>query len=380
MAATPTLRRRSAHAVLDVLLAADGGRSGSELMAATGLSRPTVHAVCDELIAEGWLVELEPRPPADPSRPGRRARVYAADADAAHVLAVDLGATSVRAAVADLRGEVAGEAVAAFRHDRVPAPERLAVARAAVERARAGTGDRPLLGAAIGVPSPVTDGRVRAAEHYLPGLAGIDLRRALDPQPVRGPVLVDNDANLALLAERWCGAATGVADAVLVLTGERLGAGVCVDGRAVRGHRGGAGELGFLHLVSGVGGTEAIGSLARRWGSAALGRPVRAEEVVAAARAGDERAVRVLHDVARRTARALAVVATLLDPELVVLGGGAAEGADLLLTPLRDELAALVDRVPRLAASRHAGRGVLLGAVRAALDEVRPRLLGPDGR
>ena len=92
MAATPMLRRRNARAVLDVLLAADGGRSGGELMAATGLSRPTVHAVCDELIAGGWLVELGPRRPADPSRPGRRARVYAARADAAHVLGVDLGA------------------------------------------------------------------------------------------------------------------------------------------------------------------------------------------------------------------------------------------------------------------------------------------------
>jgi predicted NBD/HSP70 family sugar kinase len=372
------LRRRNARAVLDVLLAADGGRSGGELMAATGLSRPTVHAVCDELIAGGWLVELGPRRPADPSRPGRRPGSTPPAPTpptcwrrpGRHVGA----RRGRRPARGGRRGGVRG----------VPArprarEERLAVARAAVERARAAAGDRPLLGAAVGVPSPVAEGRVRAGEHYLPGLAGLDLRRALDPLPVRGPVLVDNDANLALLAERWSGAATGVADAVLVLTGERLAracastAGRCAGTAAPRGS--------WASCTSSAGSATPTRSAAwpgagaaPRW-AARCGR----RQVVSAARAATSGPSACCTRSPGRTARALAVVATLLDPELIVLGGGAAEGADLLLTPLRGELAALVDRAPRLAASRHAGRGVLLGAVRAALDEVRPRLLEPGG-
>lgn len=378
-ATSPMLRRLNAQAVLDALLDADpaAGLSGADLMDATRLSRPTVHAVCDELIARGWLTELDALRPADSSRPGRRARVYAPLPGAGHVLGVDMGATTVRAAVADLRGTVLGEDAAAFRHDRVPAGERIAATRAACLRAAERAGVTALLGAAVGVPSPVADGRVAAVDDYLPGLAAEDLRLLLDPLPlaVEGPVLVDNDANLALLAERWTGAAADADDAVLVLAGERLGAGICVDGRIVRGHRGRAGELGFLDLVAGVGDTAAVGNLARRWGTAALGRPVRAEDVAAAARAGDDRARAVLRDVARRTARVLAVLAVLLDPEVIVIGGGAAGAADVLLDPLEQELGALTPRTPRLVASALAERGVLLGAVRAALDDVRPRLL-----
>ncbi|MBW0092692.1 ROK family protein, partial [Pseudonocardia sp. KRD-188] len=122
-------------------------------------------------------------------------------------------------------------------------------------------------------------------------------------------------------------------------------------------------------------GTAAIGSLARRWGSAELGRTVRAEQVVAAAGAGDETARGVVDAVARRIARALAVLATLLDPEMLVVGGAVAAAGEVLLAPLRREVAGLTERPVRLSASVLADRGVVLGAVRTALDEVRPRLL-----
>ena len=81
-------------------------------MAATGLSRPTVHEICDDLIARGLAVEEAPAPGGGP---GRRPRVYAARADAAHVVGVDMGESTVRAAVADLRGDVVGEALTPLR-------------------------------------------------------------------------------------------------------------------------------------------------------------------------------------------------------------------------------------------------------------------------
>jgi predicted NBD/HSP70 family sugar kinase len=366
---TTVVRLMNTRAVLAEVLDR-GPRSAADLMAATGLSRPTVHAVCDDLIARGWLVEP---PRADAGRPGRPARVYAARPGAGFVLAADMGATSVRAAVADLAGTVVGEAAAAYRHEHVDAPERLAVTHDACLRALEAAGATPgqVLGAVLGVPAPVTaGGHAVATEGYLPGLADLDLRSAL-----LVPALVENDANLAVAAERWLGVAHGIDDVVLVLAGERLGAGVCLGGRLVRGHRGGVGEMGFLDLVAGVGDTAAIGHLARAWGSDRLGRPVSAEEVTAAARAGDPAALDVLDAVARRVARALAVLATLLDPELIVIGGAVAAAGDVLLAPLEREVALLTVRPVRLAASSLADRGVLLGAVRVALDDVRPRLL-----
>ena len=206
-ATSPMLRRLNAQAVLDALLDADptAGLSGADLMDATRLSRPTVHAVCDELIARGWLTELDSLRPADSSRPGRRARVYAPLPGAGHVLGVDMGATTVRAAVADLRGVVLGEDAAAFRHDRVPAAERIAATRAACRRAAGRAGVTALLGAAVGL----------AGER--PGLLGTagderSLRRAQEGElraaarlagdPARRVALVD-EANAVRPRTRW---------------------------------------------------------------------------------------------------------------------------------------------------------------------------------
>ena len=148
------------------------------------------------------------------------------------------------------------------------------------------------------------------------------------------------DANLAVLAERWHGVAHGVDNVVLVLAGERLGAGIVVDGRLVRGAGGAAGELAFLEVVEGVGDTHGIGAVARmsgqgvvrrqrsaRSGRAALyelatGDPdrVTGEMVATAARRGDPAAEDILRGVAERTARMVGVLRGLLDPELVVTG------------------------------------------------------------
>lgn len=377
------LRRRNSQAVLDVLLAG-GPHDAAELMAATGLSRPTVHEICDHLIGRGLALELAPEPGGGR---GRRPRRYAVRADAAHVLGVDMGETTVRAAVADLRGELVGEAAAAFPDPRIGAAGRLRAVRATAARALSAAGVPPdaVHAATLGVPAPVTaDGRAVAVETYLPGLAAVDLRTALRPL-LHGPVAVENDADLAVLGERWRGAAAGCDDAVLLLAGERLGAGICVGGALLRGRSGGAGEMGFLHLVSGVGDTDGIGRLLR----GATGMP--APAAFAAAARGDPAALAALEVVARRVGRVLAVVATLLDPQVLVLGGAVAEAGPVLMGPLRRAYAgALRERplraTPALEASPLAERGTVLGAVRVALDAVVPHLLdrprtgGRDGR
>lgn len=401
-AGPPLLRRMNAQAVLDALLAAPGPVDATTLMDATGLSRPTVHAVCEALVAHGLAAEpAAADPPPGPARRGRRARGYALRAGAAPVVGVDMGAGSVRAAVADLRGAVVGEACTTLPDPTLRASDRLAAVRATAARALTAAGVEPaaVRGAALAVPAPVDPaGRAVADDGYLPGLAAADLRGALAPLLPVAPV-VDNDANLAVLAERWLGAAAGAADIVLVLAGERLGAGICAGGRLVRGRAGGAGEMGFLDLVAGVGDPTGIGALARAGGARAIadgragallgartgGDPgrVRAEDVVAAAADGDPVAAALLGEVTERVARALAVLAGVLDPEVLVVGGAVAAAGEALRAPLAQALDRALDGVlpagtaarPRLAVSPLAGRGPLLGAVRAALDDLRPRLL-----
>jgi predicted NBD/HSP70 family sugar kinase len=365
------LRRRNSQAVLAALLDA-GPLEGVALMAATGLSRPTVHEICDDLIARGLAVE---QPPSRGSGPGRRPRVYALRADAAQVIGVDMGETTVRVAVADLRGDVVGEATAAFDDPRMAADRRLVRVRDTVADALRSAGVAPaeVRAAALGVPAPVSaDGRVVAVDAYLPGLARVDLRTVL--APLRVAPIVENDADLAVLAERWRGAAVGCADAVLLLAGERLGAGICVGGRLVRGRSGGAGEMGFLHLVTGVGTPDGIGRLLRR--ATGLAAP----DAFAEAARREPAALGALDAVSERVGRVLAILATLLDPQVIVLGGAVAEAGDVLMAPLRRAyVGALRERPPRatpaLAASPLAERGTVLGAVRVALDDLVPRLL-----
>jgi len=389
-ATSPLLRRLNAAAVLDALRAT-GPATGSELMAATGLSRPTVHTVCDRLISQGWIHELEHRLPERGHGPGRRARQYAFNAHAGFVIGIDLGQNKVTAVLADLRGDQVAENTRLFRREDIGAKARIAELHRAVASAldQAGLERSAVLAVALAVPGPVDDdGHVVAKDEYLPGLAKIDLRSAVG-EGFGAPVLVENDANLAVLAERWRGAAQGVDDVVELLAGERLGSGLYLGGRLIRGGRGGAGELEFLSMVDDVGNTDGIARLAKAYGAKAVanaparkrgsaqtlvqavdGDPeqVRAELVFAAARAGDPVAVAVVDKVTARIARVVALLHTFLDPDMVVIGGAVAHAGDVLVESLRRDVGALVAKPPLIVASTLGDHAVVTGAVRRALD------------
>jgi len=212
------------------------------------------------------------------------------------------------------------------------------------------------------------------------GLFDLGLRPAL--KETRGwTVLLENDANLAALGDRWQGAAAGIDDVVVILASERLGSGIVEGGRLVHGTRGSAGELAYLDLVEGVGDTYGIAHLARTWAVEALataapttlrsvqGR-VEAEHVFTAAEQGDAVALGILDRLADRMARVVGTVATLLNPELVVIGGGVADSAGVLLGPISERLKEFTATPARVAVSPLGDSIVTVGAVRCALDYV----------
>ena len=182
-------------------------------------------------------------------------------------------------------------------------------------------------------------------------------------------VLVDNDCNLGVIAERWVGAAQGVDDVFCVLASERMGAGIVVDGRIVRGHAGAAGEMPFLGAHEVRHGAEGIADLLREYSGAP------AEEVFAAAAAGDRAAADAVGHAVADAGRAIATMALVLDPELVVIGGGIAEAGEAVVGPIRELVEGMAHVAPRLAASPLGARGPLLGAIRAALDRVEAQAL-----
>jgi predicted NBD/HSP70 family sugar kinase len=406
---TPTsllLRRMTASAVLDALRSG-GPMTGSDLIDATGLARPTVHVVCNDLIRLGWIRETERRRPAGDRRRGRPARCYEFQSRAGFVLGID-ATDRVRVRLADLRGDRVASSSEPLAHVSVPADDRVAAIWRQIGRVLALAGVEPsrVLAVTVGVPTSVdADGRPLGREAYLPGLPGRDLGPEIGGR-FGWPVLVENDANLAAWGERWRGVAAGVDDLVVMLADERLGSGLFSDGRPVRGHRGGAGELRLFELVERVASTYGIAWLLRSLGAAAVtglgpsgpagpkggrgrvlwkltdGDPAAVETatVLEAARAGDEVALEVVDEVAGRMAHAIAAVAGLLNPELVVISGAVAGAGDLFLHRIRDRLVPdLIDMPPRLAMSSLGDQAVVVGAVRMALDHVEASLLGSPG-
>lgn len=391
-------RRRNA---LEVLGHAWSGEplTASDLIERTGLTRSTVIAVCDDLIELGWIDELENQRAAGDYVKGRPARRYALRRDAGVIVGVDAGQHSVGVLVADLLGETVAHRVERVDHEAVeelPRERRVADIERVLDRAlrEAGAVDASVLAITFGVPAPVdSQGRSPVGDNGFWGAMNPDLVQRFTR---RGwSAVADNDANLAALAEGWRGAAVGCADYVTLLSGERLGGGVVLDGSLLRGARGLTGEMRYLDLVEGVGSAEGVAALARVWAREALDRPRRrrsllddlerpgAEQVLSAAAAGDPLARAVVDRLADRLTRVAATLANLLDVSLIVVGGALAASAGPLLEQVADRLVGQVHApVPRILPSTLGDQAVVLGAVRAGLDRVRtdPLALHVTGR
>ncbi|GAA2300671.1 ROK family transcriptional regulator [Streptomyces kunmingensis] len=342
----------------------------SGLATSTGLSRPTVEALVEELAAQGWIAETDA--PAAGRAPGRPARRVRFRAEAGHVVGVDIGLKKLVLLLARLDGQV----VARQREDfpaELTGAERIELLRGRLRRflADQGVGPGDVWSMGVGVPGMVDDtGRIVSV--VVPEWTDLDLaRRLADDIPCR--VFVENDVNLAVLAEHWRGAAVLADDVACVLVGRRISCGLMIDGRLHRGRRGGAGELGILPQL----GLDEAGK--------ALdldGRPGESgtDALARAVRAGDAEALDVLDRYLAGVAPGIAALVLALDPELLVLSGALAPVGDPLVPLLTGHLRPLTLHVPRIVVSTLGREGVALGAVRRALDAVEaelPRIAGP---
>ncbi|SFK17059.1 ROK family transcriptional regulator [Streptomyces pini] len=369
------LRRINSAVVLRALRAADGPPTLSDLAQAAELSRPTVEGVVEQLVEAGLAAEAAVGT-GDVRRQGRPARRYRFRAEAGHLLGIEIGPHRVAAVLSDLCGRRLGTAGRAVS-EQATADERLERARAVVaELLRTCEVPRSTL-RAVGVGSPgivEADGMVRLCT-ALPGWTGLPLGERLR-RSFRCPVLVENDANAAALAEHWKGAAAGVDDMVFVLAGLSPGAGSLIGGRLHRGFGGAAGEIGALHLLGREATPEHLlsttGEPLHPLDEAAVAR------VFALAREGEERARQAVERFIRRLVHDVAALVLALDPELVVVGGWAT-GLDGVLDPLRRELERYCLRPPRVALSLLGEEAIATGALRLALDHVEEELFTVEG-
>jgi predicted NBD/HSP70 family sugar kinase len=358
----------------------------------TGLSKPTVGQALLDLEQHG-LVRSAGRTFAGP---GRSAVVYEADPAAGHVLGIDIGRELVRIAIADLAGNVVAKLDERNRSRSANALVR--TVREGTERAVRSAGLRrdDLVATVVGSPG-VLNMHSRSFGH-VPNLPGWERKGLLDDlEAALGPgLVVENDANLAAIGEYQSGVARGVGTFVSLTIGTGIGMGIVVDGSLFRGAHGAAGEVGYLPFGWPADGQPEAGYAKPRQGmleAAAAARSVveiavanglttarTAKDVFRLAHDGDERALRAVHEEAGRLAFVVAAVAAVIDPELVVLGGGVGTNTDLLQEPMERILSRTTPLVPRIVSTQLGEDAVLAGAIATALRTAQEVVFDRMGR
>jgi predicted NBD/HSP70 family sugar kinase len=376
------LRGINDRAALDLLLE-HGPLSRTRLGELTGLSKPTASQLLSRLETAGLVVASGN----SHGGPGPRAQLYAVNPRAGHVAAMDVTPARIVAAVADITGRTVGEHE--LRTPRRAGPDAVANVLSALAGATtaAGLGVSDLLHVAIGTPGafdPRTR-RLRYARH-LPGWHDPDLLERL-AAAVAVPLHVDNDVNLAAVAELAAGRARGVEDFVLVWVDDGLGASLVIGGRLYGGETGGAGEIGFLPLpgtplvrdvrrgnagaFQELAGGPAVLALARSLGLRASTAEAAVRTAVGTPGAGDELVAALGH----RLALGISAVVAVLDPALVVLSGAVAlAGGERLRGAIADELGSLAAARPRVELADVRDGPVLAGALQTALAAARDDL------
>ena len=359
-----------------------GPVSRAEIARGTGMSKPTVSQALTEL-ERSRLVRSAGR---SFGKKGPTAILYELNPRAGWVVGIDIGRAWVRAAIANLTGEIVSQREERTRvrsgQDLISQIAEVAHALAA----EAGIKWRSVTVATVGSPGVFhpSEEKIEFA-HALPGWGRKGLVGALQRE-LGTKVALENDVNLAALGERWHGLAKEVSNFVYLHVGTGVGAGLVVNGELYRGTTGAAGEVGYLPLAT----ADPKGRQSRRYGALDVAAraagvvatakelgmkpPLNARKVFAAARRGDPVALDVVALEANRIALAVAAIASVIDPELVVLGGGVGSNGDLLLEPVERELKALSPLRPRIEVSGLGQQATLHGAVFVALQAAQDQL------
>jgi glucokinase len=359
------IRRHNGKRILDAVRR-HGPISRAALAHRAELSPPTVSALVDDLVDRRGLLRNVGK-------------------------GIDIGSRSLRFVLSDLRGHVVRR-----REERTPTVSREAILGAIMSGVRSLFTEADLdmsklfaIGAGAPGMTDVTKGRVISAVN-LKGWTDVPLRDLLQEE-FGVPAFVDNDVNMAALGEQWAGCAKDCPNFVFIALGAGVGAGIVIDGRLHRGSRWYAGEISHMHLdhrrwnveygevgfLESVAGAEAIA----RQGQRLRGRSNRvvpsadgAAEVFEAARYGDARAAAIVQQVAVYLGSAVANIAAVLDPQLIVFGGGISHAGDQLLDPVREVIARIVPNVPEIRLSAAGDDAQVFGSLYSALQLADVRL------
>lgn len=378
---TPSLLRAINERSLLEYLRTHGPTSRAQLARATGLSKPTVSQALASL-EQAQLVKAVGQSAS--SKGGRIAILYEPNPEAGYVIGIDVGRGWVRAAVANLAGHIIARA-AEQNHAQNASNLVAIISRLAHDLVtNADLSWSQVVHAVIGTPG-VLDAQSKRVlfSGNLPewGKQGLltELQAAIHVN-----LSVENDANLAALGERSFGWGTEASTFVSITIGTGVGMGIVINGALYRGAHGAAGEIGFLPfglneaneqstilsenylgMFEEATSAEGIVRLAHTYG---LPSSLSARQIFDAAEQGNPQALAIIDQEGCHLAQAIATIIAVLDPELVVIGGGIGQRLELLRAPLERRLQQITPLRPRIVVTKLGADSVLLGAIATALE------------
>jgi predicted NBD/HSP70 family sugar kinase len=364
--ARPQLMRTLNEQLLLDHIRTAGRVSRAELSRISGLAKNTVSLL---------LANLERARLVRPSGtrtgvPGPAALLYEVHPEAGYVLGLDVGRQYLRGAVSDFAGTVRARSSVPARS--TGAAGRIAQLTALADSLLAQVGLAPgnITQTVLGTPGIYDPGR--DAIILAPALSGWDRPQTLAAlrDAFGSSLMIENDVDAAALAEGAHGHGQDVDSFAFVSVGTGVGMGLVLNGRLHRGAHGAAGEIGYLPF-DGLN-LEAVASAAGIVRSArdnGVRAPASARGIFAAAGRGDEQAARVVAGEALLVARAVCAVVTVVDPELIVLGGGVGQ-AEGFLQRVEHEMQRLVPVHPRLRTSALGVDAVVDGCLVAGLEQI----------
>ncbi|WP_425146029.1 ROK family protein [Deinococcus sp.] len=353
---------RVQHSLLLLRLLWQGDAPRIDLSRRVGLSRSAISSIVSDLLSAGLVYEGEARVSASV---GRRATMLSLNQAAAALLAVDLGASHLRVALLDLRCTVLASSEQPYDIGLGPAATYPLIRQMALELlAAANVPESRLAAVGVGIPGPLD---VRTGEVVSPpnmtGWDGENVARALG-RCFRAPVLVDNDANLGVLAEWKFGELRGTPDLVYLKLATGIGAGVLLSGRLHRGVSGGAGEIGHISIneqgpLGRSGNPGSLESYAAagvvlakmrtrldRYPGSALSESSSMAELTKLG-GSDPLARELWSEVGRHLGVAITTTLNLFNPAAVVFGGQMAAAGEALLASVRQVVAERAMQVNR---------------------------------
>ncbi len=361
------IRNFNEYLILE-LIVQESGLSRAEISRRTGLSKPTVSSAVHNLLHHRLVLETG----LDTNQQGRKGQVLEFNPQVFHIFLLDIGAEGIQTGMTDLSGTVTDTGYIAWADlEKVDDAEQQLKQRLTEIVAQYAPADGQLLFVSAGIPAVVDahTGHVQTLlphlERYSKLLSAPALSRLLGAE-----VLLDNDVNLAAVAEQEYGNGAGASSFVYISLGEGVGTGIVIQGQIYRGLAGAAGEWGQSALrpqQNGAGTDVPYQRLEQYIGNEGLRELLQEiademDSVEAAkwtvpqllheAEQGHPVAIQVLERYAERLVLPLAQMASLLAPERIILGGLIGQVAGLFLPKLKQALPPLVPVMPKLHASR----------------------------